>query len=201
MSAPTPSVTSELRTLLRRLRLGPMADTLPERVVLARQSHMPHVDFLELVLTDEFARRERTSAGVPAKAAHLDPTMVLEAWDDTAEVTYDKAIWGELATLRFVEDAHNALILGPTGVGKTFLATPLLAERGVSLSAAQTYRLVAGQPERLSLMTLAALCDIFNCTPGDLIATSATTTQQTPKAKPARPGARQPRRARITKDR
>src|SRR5713226_6614215 len=125
MSAPTPSVTSELRTLLRRLRLGQMVDTLPERLVLARQSQMPHVDFLELVLTDELARRERTSAGVRAKAAHLDPTMVIEAWDDTAEVTYDKAIWGELATLRFVDDAHNALILGPTGVGKTFLATAL----------------------------------------------------------------------------
>jgi DNA-binding Xre family transcriptional regulator len=85
------------------------------------------------------------------------------------------------------------------GLWKTTELAPLLAERGVTLSAAQTYRLVAGQPERLSLMTLAALCDIFNCTPADLIATSATTTQ-TPKAKPARPGPRRPRRARITKD-
>ena len=125
MNAPTPSVSSELKTLLRRLRLSPIAETLPERLVLARQSEMPHHDFLELVLSDELARRERTSAGVRAKAAHLDPTMVLEAWDDTAEVTYDKAIWAELTTLRFVDDAHNALILGPTGVGKTFFATAL----------------------------------------------------------------------------
>lgn len=125
MSAPTPTVPSELRALLRRLRLGPIAETLPERLVLARQSNMPHVDFLELVLADELERRERTSAAVRARAAHLDPSMVLEAWDDTAEVTYDKAIWAELTTLRFVEEAHNALILGPTGVGKTFLANAL----------------------------------------------------------------------------
>lgn len=46
---------------------------------------------------------------------------------------------------------------------------PLLAERGVALSAAQVYRLVTGTPERLSLRTLVALCDILGCSPADLI--------------------------------
>jgi len=49
---------------------------------------------------------------------------------------------------------------------------PLLAQRGVELSAAQVYRLATGTPERLSLVTLAALCDIFDCTPADLIETA-----------------------------
>jgi DNA replication protein DnaC len=51
--------------------------------------------------------------------------MVAEAWDDTAKVSFDKAMWAELVTLRFVEDAANVLVLGPVGVGKTFLATAL----------------------------------------------------------------------------
>lgn len=38
---------------------------------------------------------------------------------------------------------------------------PLLAERGVHLSREQVFRLVTGQPQRLSLDTLAALCDIL----------------------------------------
>ena len=46
---------------------------------------------------------------------------------------------------------------------------PLLAERGVALSREQVYRLVTGVPERLSLATLAALCDILGCGPGDLV--------------------------------
>jgi DNA-binding Xre family transcriptional regulator len=46
---------------------------------------------------------------------------------------------------------------------------PLLAERGVTLSREQVYRLVTGTPERLSLATLAALCDILGCQPGELI--------------------------------
>lgn len=44
-----------------------------------------------------------------------------------------------------------------------------LAERGIHLSREQVYRLVTGVPERLSLATLAALCDILGCQPGDLI--------------------------------
>ena len=42
---------------------------------------------------------------------------------------------------------------------------PLLAERGIALSREQVYRLVTGSPERLSLATLAALCDILDCGP------------------------------------
>ncbi|MDP1805302.1 MAG: ATP-binding protein [Acidimicrobiales bacterium] len=123
--SPTATVSAELAAVLRRLKLGQMLDTLPERLTLARQGSLPHADFLEMVLTDEITRRDRASASVRARAAHLDPTMVVEAWDDTAKVSFDKAMWAELTTLRFVEDAANALILGPVGVGKTFLASAL----------------------------------------------------------------------------
>ncbi|MEU8310731.1 helix-turn-helix transcriptional regulator [Actinomadura sp. NPDC048955] len=54
----------------------------------------------------------------------------------------------------------------------TDLAGPL-AERGIMLSSVQVWRLVTQSPERLSLPVLAALCDILNCTPSDLIATRA----------------------------
>ena len=125
MSAPVPTVSPELKVLMRRLRLGRLLDTLPERLALARQHELTHLEFLEQLFSDEVTRRDSESAGVRARAAHLDPTMVLERWDDTAEVTYDRAIWAELVSLRFVEQARNALILGPVGVGKTFLATAL----------------------------------------------------------------------------
>jgi len=55
------------------------------------------------------------------------------------------------------------------GMWKTTELAPLLAERGIVLSAAQIYRLVTQTPERLSLVVLAALCDILDCGPGDLI--------------------------------
>jgi len=46
---------------------------------------------------------------------------------------------------------------------------PLLAERGIHLSREQVFRLVTQPPQRLSMDTLAALCDILGCTPNDLI--------------------------------
>jgi len=51
---------------------------------------------------------------------------------------------------------------------------PLLAERGIVLSASQVHRLVTQTPERLSLPTLAALCDIFTVDVDQLIPTHAT---------------------------
>jgi DNA-binding Xre family transcriptional regulator len=56
------------------------------------------------------------------------------------------------------------------GMWKTTELAPLLAERGIQLSPAQIYRLVTQTPERLSLIVFAALCNILECGPGDLIA-------------------------------
>src|SRR3984885_5980609 len=125
MTAPAPSVSAELRSLMRTLKLGRLLDTLPERLALARSHELSHMEFLEQLFSDEVQRRDGDSAGRRARGAKLDPTMTLEAWDETAKIAYDRAVWSELVSLRFVEQARNAFILGPVGVGKTFLATAL----------------------------------------------------------------------------
>ncbi len=67
---------------------------------------------------------------------------------------------------------------------------PLLAERGITLSREQVYRLVTGIPERLSLATLAALCDILGCQPGELIEVvkAPAAGKRAPSAPAQRPG-------------
>jgi DNA-binding Xre family transcriptional regulator len=54
---------------------------------------------------------------------------------------------------------------------------PLLAERGIHLSREQVFRLVTTVPQRLSLDTLAALCDILDVGVEDLIEITTATTQ------------------------
>lgn len=125
MSAPSPTISPELKALLRQVKLGRCLDTLPERLALAHTNSLAHAEFLELVLADEVARRESTSTSRRAKAAGLDPEMTLERWDPDTSVTYDRATWNELCSLRFCDAGHNALIMGPVGVGKTFMATAL----------------------------------------------------------------------------
>jgi DNA replication protein DnaC len=124
MSAPA-EVAPELKTLMRKLKLGRLIDTLPERLALAKTHGLSHAQFLEQLFSDEAVRRDADSAGRRARSAHLDPQMVLEAWDDEALVTYDHEVWSELVSMRFVDQARNAFILGPVGVGKTFMATAL----------------------------------------------------------------------------
>jgi DNA replication protein DnaC len=120
-----PVIDVDLKKLLRTLKLGRMLDTLPERLTWARSQSLPHVDFLSLVLADEVARPDRTSADLRARTAKLDPSMRLETFSSDSPVRYDRELWNELCSLRFLDDARGALILGPVGVGKTHLATAL----------------------------------------------------------------------------
>ncbi len=121
----TDVISTDLRGVLRQLKLSPMLDTLPERLALARQQKMPYQDFLLLLLSDETSRRESIAGSRRAQRAQLDPTMCLENWDSTAKVHFDQALLNELASLRFIEAHAHVAIVGPVGVGKTFLAHAL----------------------------------------------------------------------------
>lgn len=92
---------------------------------------------------------------------------------------------------------HLRRLMAERGMFATTDLIPLLADRGVSLSREQVYRLVVKVPERLNLTALAALCDILDCTPVDLIephagAAAAAKTSSAGSAPPSRP-----RRARV----
>jgi DNA replication protein DnaC len=119
------TISLDLVTSLKRLRLGGLIPTLAERFILAEKEDTPYEDLLLLLLTDEISRRDSNAASRRADLAGLDPDMVLERWDKTAKVTYDRRVMNELVSLRFVEDHRNVVILGPVGVGKTFLSNAL----------------------------------------------------------------------------
>jgi DNA-binding Xre family transcriptional regulator len=94
-------------------------------------------------------------------------------------------------------------IMASRGLFTTTHLAPLLAERGITLSASQIHRLVTGTPERLSLPVLAALCDLLEVTPAELIITNAenATTRKTAAATGpapvAGPAELRPTRARL----
>jgi len=71
------------------------------------------------------ARPDSAAVTLRAAQAHLDITMTLEQWDQTAKVTYDRALWNELVELRFLDRHAHIAIVGPVGTGKTFLAHTL----------------------------------------------------------------------------
>jgi len=121
----TRAISPELVTALKRLRLGRVLDTLPDRLILAEKQDMTFEDMLLLIMSDEVSRRESSAADNRAREAGLDPSMRLELWDKTAKVSFDKRMLSELASLRFLEAHQHVVVLGPVGVGKTFLAQAL----------------------------------------------------------------------------
>lgn len=64
---------------------------------------------------------------------------------------------------------HLRRVMADRGLFQTTELVPLLEERGVRLSREQVFRLVTQPPQRLSMETLAALCDILDCQVQDLI--------------------------------
>ncbi|MFF9691045.1 helix-turn-helix domain-containing protein [Streptomyces sp. NPDC014623] len=88
---------------------------------------------------------------------------------------------------------HLRLRMAEKGMFQTSALVPLLAERGVHLSREQVFRLVTQPPQRLSVDTLAALCDILNCQPNDLLevkVVNAEIRKTSGEAAPAQPRAR-----------
>lgn len=100
---------------------------------------------------------------------------------------------------------HLRQLMAQRGMFATSDLAPLLASRGVKLSREQVYRLVARTPERLSLATLAALCDIFEVSPGELIEVVRETPTRTGPVKsadaPAVVRELRPRPAKVAKSR
>jgi DNA-binding Xre family transcriptional regulator len=95
---------------------------------------------------------------------------------------------------------HLRRLMADAGMFATTDLVPLLAERGVVLSREQVYRLVAQVPERLSLQTLAALCDILACTPADLVEPYRAERARAARRSTAADEPPRPKRARVLKN-
>ncbi len=70
---------------------------------------------------------------------------------------------------RLVMRWHLRQMMATRGMFQTSELVPLLAERGVNLSRQYVHRLVTTAPQRINTDLLAALCDILDCEPNDLL--------------------------------
>ncbi|WP_434043894.1 MULTISPECIES: ATP-binding protein [Sorangium] len=91
-----------LVTALKRQRLGRIAATLRERLLLAEKQSMGHEEMLLMLLNDEIARRDASATDNRVREAGLDPTIRLELWDKTAKVSFDRRLLGGFTSLRFL---------------------------------------------------------------------------------------------------
>ena len=115
----------QLRSHLAYLKLAAVAEHLPAALERAEKDKPGYTQFLHDLLDVEVkATEERRLAG-RLRFAGFPQLKTLEEFDFTAQPSIDRKLVDELATLRFIEEKANLLLIGPPGVGKTMLATAL----------------------------------------------------------------------------
>ncbi len=111
-----------MQTTLRALRLSGLAQTLEVRLQEAAGNGLNHLEFLELVLQDELAVRADRRRQRRIQAASFRDARTLEDFDFTFNASIKKKQIFELATCKFIDQARDALLIGPPGTGKSHIA-------------------------------------------------------------------------------
>lgn len=110
---------------MKRLYLVNVAQRLDAMLAEAARSEPTYLDFLDQVLRDEVAAKQRKRIQMGIQIAHFPGIKTIEDFDFKFQPSVDHRLVRELATGRFVAQAENVLLFGPPGVGKTHLAIGL----------------------------------------------------------------------------
>jgi transposase len=153
------NTTSEVKQLLKQLRLSGLLSTLPDRVSYAAANKLGYQEFLELVLSDELGRRRQGTLERRLQNARVNPDQVMERFDWDADITVDRDRLKGLMSLEFIDRKENVILTGPVGVGKTYIANALAhaacrREKNVIVKkAAKMFKDLSTPPELITLWT------------------------------------------------
>jgi DNA replication protein DnaC len=118
-------VYQQLRSHLAYLRLTATAEQLAGALERAEHDKPSYTRFLERLLAVEVEATERRRLEGRLRFASFPSEKTLAELDYDAQPGLDRKMVEELATLRFVAEHANVLLIGPPGVGKTMLAVAL----------------------------------------------------------------------------
>ena len=115
----------ELENLLEKLKLDHLEHQLDGVCEQAAQRQLDYKAFLTQALQTEWQGRFQRNVEARLKLARFPWIKTLEQFEFDFQPSLDRKQVRELAGMSFVERAHNIILLGPPGVGKTHLAIGL----------------------------------------------------------------------------
>jgi len=120
----TPEI-EQLTADCTQLRLTRIAATLPTLLEEAAAAELSYSAFLSTVLRTEVTSKQEKHHAMRVQMARFPFHKTLDGFDWKAQPSIEPKVIRELATMRFVANGANALLLGPPGVGKTHLSVAL----------------------------------------------------------------------------
>lgn len=119
-------MTEELEQLLKNLHLKRILEMAEEELERADQQQIPYQDFLLRLLRAQWHAKQEQALGWRIKRARIPDILDLETFPYSKQPGINRRLINTLAELDFVPKAQNLVFIGPTGTGKTGLATGIL---------------------------------------------------------------------------
>lgn len=119
-------MTEELEQLLKNLHLGKMLEITDEEIQHANEAQMPYQEFLTRLIRAQWHAKQEKTLEWRIKNAKIPERWTLETFPFKKQPGVSRRQIKTLAELDFVPKAENLVFIGPTGVGKTGLASSLL---------------------------------------------------------------------------
>jgi DNA replication protein DnaC len=110
---------------LRALGLSAMADAFIETHTAPEAAELTREDWLGLLVDREATSRENKRLARRLREAKLRQAAIVEDVNLHAPRGLDRAVFQKLATCEWVRDHHHLVVVGPTGIGKSWLACAL----------------------------------------------------------------------------
>ena len=110
---------------LQQMKFCGMLAALEEQMQMADIEKLSFEDRLALLVDREMTERENRRLKTRLRKAKLRQNACVEDIDFRHPRGLDKTLFMQLADGRYLKEHNNVLIIGPTGVGKTYLACAL----------------------------------------------------------------------------
>jgi DNA replication protein DnaC len=115
----------KLKESLLSLHLKTMAEILEQTLKKGAQENLSATDLFLILTSQEIASREQRRVKTRIAQANFPVTKTIDAFDFSFPKAINKSQVMDLFDLRFVEQKHNVILMGPPGTGKTHLALSL----------------------------------------------------------------------------